>query len=169
MLPIHPTDRPLMRWLWILVASTALSQTTPQTAAPLSASEAMKSAMEKQRAAARIQAQSTGARLIPWSPALEGGTAASAACDPIAESAATPLIESAAKANSIEPNLLRAVIDQESGFRPCAVSSKGAQGLMQLMPDTASTLGVKDTFDPKQNVEAGARYLKQLHQALSAL
>ena len=58
--------------------------------------------------------------------------------------------------------LLRAVIGQESAFHPCAVSSKGAQGLMQLMPEVASRLGVKDIFDPKQNVEAGAQYLKEL-------
>jgi soluble lytic murein transglycosylase-like protein len=54
------------------------------------------------------------------------------------------------------------VIGQESAFHPCAVSSKGAQGLMQLMPEVASRLGVKDVFDPKQNVAAGAQYLKEL-------
>jgi soluble lytic murein transglycosylase-like protein len=74
----------------------------------------------------------------------------------------TPLIESAAKANDLEVNLVRAVIEQESAYRPCAVSHKGAQGLMQLMPDTASELKVKDVFDPKENIVAGAKYLKQL-------
>jgi soluble lytic murein transglycosylase-like protein len=60
------------------------------------------------------------------------------------------------------PKLLRAVMERESGFHPCAVSPKGAKGLMQLMPDTAAQLGVKDPFDPKENVDAGAHYLKQM-------
>jgi soluble lytic murein transglycosylase-like protein len=47
-------------------------------------------------------------------------------------------------------------------LRPCAISAKGAQGLMQLMPDTAQQLAVLDVFDPKENIEAGAKYLKQL-------
>ena len=74
----------------------------------------------------------------------------------------TPLIDSAAKTNEMDGKLVRAVIEQESGFRPCAVSAKGAQGLMQLMPETAAELSVKDAFDPKENIAAGAKYLKQL-------
>jgi soluble lytic murein transglycosylase-like protein len=74
----------------------------------------------------------------------------------------TPIIEGAAKAHELRPELLRAVIQQESAFRPCAVSSQGAQGLMQLMPDTVGRFGVKDAFDPQQNIEAGAKFLKQL-------
>jgi soluble lytic murein transglycosylase-like protein len=54
------------------------------------------------------------------------------------------------------------VIRKESAFYPCAVSPKGALGLMQLMPATAEMLGVTDPFDPKQNVDAGAKFLKQL-------
>ena len=55
-----------------------------------------------------------------------------------------------------------AVVSVESGFRPQAVSPKGAQGLMQLMPKTASSLGVADAFDPAQNLDGGARHLGQL-------
>lgn len=51
---------------------------------------------------------------------------------------------------------------QESDFRPCAVSAKGALGLMQLMPPTAGDLGVRDAFDPRENAIAGAKFLKQL-------
>ncbi len=58
--------------------------------------------------------------------------------------------------------LVEAVARVESGFDPCAVSPAGALGLMQLMPGTARALGVLDPFDPVQNVEAGARYLRQL-------
>lgn len=60
-----------------------------------------------------------------------------------------------------EPRLVKAVIGAESAFNPSAVSSVGAAGLMQLMPGTAKQLGVKDVFNPKQNVEGGSRYLQQ--------
>jgi soluble lytic murein transglycosylase-like protein len=71
-------------------------------------------------------------------------------------------IESAAAKHGISPALIEAVIRVESGFRPRAVSRKGAQGLMQLMPATAAQLGVKDVFDPEQNIHAGTRYLAVL-------
>ena len=71
-----------------------------------------------------------------------------------------PLIHEAAAKYNLDPDLLAAVMQTESGFRPGAISSAGAQGLMQLMPGTARGLGVRDPFDPRQNVDAGARYLK---------
>ncbi len=70
------------------------------------------------------------------------------------------MIAEAADRNGIDPDLVKAVVKAESGFRPDAVSPAGAQGLMQLMPSTAASLGVSDPFDPAQNIEAGARYLK---------
>src|SRR5580704_8533673 len=72
------------------------------------------------------------------------------------------IIEHAAVSSALEPNLLRAVIVVESGFNSRAVSKRGAVGLMQLMPATATRFGVSNPFDPKQNVHAGARYLKFL-------
>ena len=72
------------------------------------------------------------------------------------------IIEKAAIAASVEPNLLRAVIVVESGFNSRAVSKRGAVGLMQLMPATATRFGVSNPYDPLQNVHAGARYLKFL-------
>lgn len=62
----------------------------------------------------------------------------------------------------LDPDLVTSVIHAESGFNPHAVSPKGAQGLMQLMPQTASQLGVGNAFDPSANVEGGSRYLREL-------
>ncbi len=73
-----------------------------------------------------------------------------------------PIIEEAARTYGVEPELIRAVIEVESGGNPGAVSPAGAQGLMQLMPATGVELGVKDPFDPAQNIMAGTRYLRQL-------
>lgn len=76
----------------------------------------------------------------------------------------TPLVEEAASRNRLDAALLHALITTESGYNPHAVSRKGAIGLMQLMPGTASRYGVTDAFDPAQNVHAGARYLSDLLQ-----
>jgi len=73
-----------------------------------------------------------------------------------------PMIDRAAARTALEPALLRAVITVESAFDPKAVSRAGAQGLMQLQPATARRYGVGNAFDPEQNVNAGARYLRDL-------
>jgi soluble lytic murein transglycosylase-like protein len=72
------------------------------------------------------------------------------------------LVAEAAKTFDVSPLLVDSVIQVESNYNPFAVSPKGAQGLMQLMPGTAQRFGVTDSFDPKQNIEAGVRYLKFL-------
>jgi soluble lytic murein transglycosylase-like protein len=72
------------------------------------------------------------------------------------------LIRDASGRNRLDPDFVSSVIKAESNFQPRAVSSKGAQGLMQLMPATAALLGVSNPFDPKANVEAGTAYLSQL-------
>lgn len=71
-------------------------------------------------------------------------------------------IHSISARHHLDPDLVNSVIRAESGFNPRAVSPKGAQGLMQLMPETASGLGVADSFDPNANVEGGSRYLRAL-------
>ncbi len=149
-----------MDWILFLSASLSFAQAVPSPA------ELQREAIERQRAAVQRQAESTGARLKPWgAPIVEPGPlfeAAKPECEALAETISSPLIESAAKDQGVDSKLLRAVIDQESGFHPCAISSKGAQGLMQLMPTTADLFQVADPFDPKQSIDAGAKYLKQL-------
>ena len=95
---------------------------------------------------------------VPFPPA-EG---AAFDCDPLPAEQLDPLIEEAAQKTGVEAQLVRAVIDKESAGRPCALSAKGAEGLMQLMPATAEEFNVDDPFDPKQNVDAGAKLLKSL-------
>lgn len=73
-----------------------------------------------------------------------------------------PLIQRLATQHSIDPRLVQAIITVESNFDPYAVSRAGAQGLMQLMPDTAARYRVEDPFDPQANIEGGVRYLRDL-------
>ena len=87
----------------------------------------------------------------------------------ISAPAATPrsqsvndVINAASGRYHLDPDLINSVIHAESGFNPRAVSPKGAQGLMQLMPRTASRLGVANSFDPGDNLEGGTRYLREL-------
>ena len=72
------------------------------------------------------------------------------------------VVNSASDRYRLDPDLVNSVIKAESGFNSRAVSPKGAQGLMQLMPGTASKLGVPNAFDPQANVEGGTRYLREL-------
>ena len=71
-------------------------------------------------------------------------------------------IAESGKRNSVDPLLLYSIMHQESSFKPRAMSYKGARGLMQLMPPTAARFGVANIWDPKQNIEGGARYMRFL-------
>jgi soluble lytic murein transglycosylase-like protein len=83
--------------------------------------------------------------------------------------ALSPIISEAAHAADVDSALLMAVIEVESGGNPLAVSPKGATGLMQLMPATGARHGASNLFDPRQNIAAGARYLKELLRQFGGL
>jgi len=82
--------------------------------------------------------------------------------NPITEEDFYPIITVAAKQHEVDPSIVKAIIMAESSYNPKAVSNKGAKGLMQLMPVTARELGVKNSFDPVQNIDGGVRYFKML-------
>lgn len=139
--------------------------------APAKPPDTFQSAMAKQQAAIAVQRLAVRQQhqtAVPWmlaAPRIEaapGIEAAAEDCDPMADPELAPLIDSAAQQHRVEPKLLRGVIEQESAFHACAISAKGAKGLMQLMPATIDQFKVDDVFDPKQNIEAGASYLRQL-------
>lgn len=90
----------------------------------------------------------------PLNPSLGEFTTGNAAVD--------SLIVESGKRNSVDPLLIYSIMHQESSFKPRAMSYKGARGLMQLMPGTAARFGVTNIWDPKQNIEGGARYMRFL-------
>lgn len=128
-------------------------------------------AAQKQMNASRLQLErgqkqiSTLEFNLPWAEqtrtAQLGQSFDNAECPRLSSQEIGKLSKRAAKGAASEA-LLQSVILQESAGSPCAVSSKGALGLMQLMPDVASSLGVKDAFNPEENVRAGASHLAQL-------
>ena len=73
-----------------------------------------------------------------------------------------PIVLKAANRHKVDPAMVMAIIMAESSYNPKAISKKGAKGLMQLMPTTARSLGVKDVFNPEHNINAGVRYFKKL-------
>ncbi|HEY1205876.1 MAG: lytic transglycosylase domain-containing protein [Bryobacteraceae bacterium] len=149
-----------------LAAAVAAGQTPDSIAR-------QRAAIERQRAAVKQQVRAASPATaafftVPWSEPLSppatapAATAVEAECDPVPEDQIAPMVQEIAQREGLTPDLLRAVIEKESSYLPCAVSSAGAEGLMQLMPDTAAGLGVEDPFDPHKNVDGGAKYLKQM-------
>ena len=83
-------------------------------------------------------------------------------CEPLDRTIADAYIRDSATREGVSMDLVREIVRKESGFNPCAVSAKGAIGMMQLMPATAESLGIADPFDARQNIDGGVRHLKRL-------
>ena len=134
----------------------------------------MRGALERQRKSVRKQMEAlhgikedaeSGFFTTPWPVwprPVEVQPISRLDCDPVPAQVLAPLLARASTRHGLPVNLLDRVIARESGRRPCAVSAKGALGLMQLMPATAAALGVSNPFDASQNVEAGSRFLREL-------
>jgi soluble lytic murein transglycosylase-like protein len=164
----------MTRKLALFLALPALACAQPATNFEESVRAAMAPAVAQQRAAVQKQAAAVNRAdsMSRASSETSGNSfftvpfvkteAGFADCDPLPSGELDPLIESAARKSGVDAQLVRAVIERESAGRPCALSARGAEGLMQLMPDTAEDFDVQDPFDPKQNVEAGAQLLKSL-------
>ena len=153
-------SRALVLWIGL---TAAFAQQPPATA--------FQDSLAKQRASVEQQmkaVQSSSFFILPPPASLGATTFApllaplEADCDPLPQADVDALIGHAAQREGVDQDLVRNVIRQESAFRPCAVSNKGAMGLMQLMPATLDRLGVKNAFDPAENVNAGTRFLKEL-------
>jgi soluble lytic murein transglycosylase-like protein len=157
-----------------LVFSEIVLAQAPLPLAPVSAAHRqsesvrrMERAITRQKAALKNQAaQSDGFFTTAWvggpAVAVVSAPPVVSGCDPIDSDDSDAVVTKAAGAEQLDPSVLRAVIRQESAFKPCAISSAGAMGLMQLMPATADRFHVADPFNMEQNVMAGAKYLKEL-------
>jgi soluble lytic murein transglycosylase-like protein len=151
-----------MWWLAIFLMQDAGAQQPQRVRAAMAAS------IEKQRASVEQQLKSIKAPVPPAMPAsfavpsFTVPAPVAYACEPVAQPELSKMIDSVAREHSVDPALVREVARQESGFHPCAVSPKGAEGLMQLMPATQEQLEVHDPFDPQESLSAGAKLLKQL-------
>lgn len=150
--------------IWVASAVIAAGVLHAQPAA----AQSLEQSVARQRASVAKQTgqDAAGSFFVLPPPARMGATVPAIApladCDPLPASKVDSLVQKSAKSHDLDEEVLRNVIQQESAFRPCAVSPKGAMGLMQLMPATANQFGVPDPFNPAENIEAGAAFLKQL-------
>ncbi len=166
-----------MRWVTfvVLAALPCLGQTAQSQTARARA--AMQASVARQRASVARQAQSMEPLLaqplmaaapmrlatpVIYVPRAVPAPAPQFACPPVPVEDLSDMIDVAAQANEVDSSLVREVARKESAFRPCAVSSKGAEGLMQLMPSTQAMLAVRDPFDARESLMAGAKLLRQL-------
>jgi soluble lytic murein transglycosylase-like protein len=153
--------------LALFAVSTAMAQTgAQQNAAQIRARMEESLRHQNESVARQVQAarasQPRGAPPVVVARPLRPVLSTLRACDPISPGSFDPQIRAEADRQGVAPELLRAVISAESDFIPCAVSDKGAMGLMQLMPGTAAAMGVSDPMDPNDNLRGGVRYLGQL-------
>jgi soluble lytic murein transglycosylase-like protein len=178
---ISGTARAQEAHLTMDVGTVNAAQPEPHTPMLVMVNEAVKPAPEAAPAAQKPQAGKRGAAktataAAPTTPTMttpqplvmqsatsgETVTVGEAAIETTGNPKYDEYIKQSAARNGIDPNLIMSVMRQESGFNSRARSYKGASGLMQLMPDTARRFGVTNIYDPEQNIEGGARYLRFL-------
>ncbi len=128
-------------------ASAILYAAAARAAAPSAIGRQWGGGLGLDRDSYRLSTSGTGARAAPFEDLIRG----------------------AAQREGIDEQLVKAVVEAESGFNPRAVSSAGAKGLMQLMDGTARSLGVKDPFDPASNLEGGVKFLRGLLDRFGSL
>jgi soluble lytic murein transglycosylase-like protein len=145
-----------MWWLLLVLAQDSPAQIQDQAQRVRAA---MQASIQQQKAS--VQKQVEAMRQIP-PPSPPRTSVATENCAPIAEPELARMIDSVARTENVDPTLVREVARQESGFHACAVSPKGAEGLMQLMPATQLSLDVRNPFDAQESLSAGAKLLKQL-------
>jgi soluble lytic murein transglycosylase-like protein len=149
-------------WLALFLAQDPRSQADRVRAG-------MESSLDRQRASVQQQARTAGASMTPWAhpnlpvtPKMASIMWSPPPCEPVAPVELSKMIDNASEKNGVDPSVIREVARQESGFRPCAVSPAGAEGLMQLMPSTQDQFKVIDPFSPVASIDAGTKLLKQL-------
>jgi len=164
---LSSADTPNVRWIGLVCLAASVRAASDSG---YSAARALQEAsIEKQRASVRVQEAAATAR----NPAFFAQTALASEGPPDAEAERPDcagaevgkirdIVDEGARQSGLDASLVRAVVRKESGYNPCATSSKGAQGLMQLMPAVQTQFGVTNPYDPQQNVTAGTRLLKQL-------
>jgi soluble lytic murein transglycosylase-like protein len=113
-------------------------------------------------AGVRVEVGSNGRKVIINEDTVQRSRRLAGRLVPVPSADLEPLIQRQSDSQNLDPKLVKAVIQVESGYNHQALSNKGAMGLMQLMPYTASLFNVRNAFDPEENLRAGTRYLRQL-------
>jgi soluble lytic murein transglycosylase-like protein len=141
---------------FVCLATVCRASDSPQAAARA----AQEASIEKQRAS--VQAQKAAAVVQDPSFFVSALPAPEIVRELLPPEKILEIVDEGAKQSGLDTDLVRAVVRRESAYNPWATSTKGAQGLMQLMPAAQLQFGVTDPYDPKQNVAAGTKLLKQL-------
>ena len=149
-----------MRLLAILCALMGVCRGSDS--AQSAARAAQEASVEKQRASVRVQQTAAVAQDPSFFVSSLPEPGPEIVRELVPPEKIREIVDDGAKQSGLDADLVRAVVRRESAYNPWATSTKGAQGLMQLMPSVQAQFGVTDPYDPKQNVGAGTRLLKQL-------
>jgi soluble lytic murein transglycosylase-like protein len=145
-------------WLALLLMQNAQTQADRVR-------RAMAASLEQQRASVARQVEAIRANAPRWTPpdsVMFNHSVPAWECPPVPKIELSRMIDAAAYNQGLDPALIREVAREESGFHPCAVSWKGAEGIMQIMPATQLGLGISNPFDPQESLQAGSKLLKEL-------